>query len=240
MATHLATASLRQKHSLANEIVSSRFGLTYDEFLKIGKATFPEDIYRDTISYIAQATLDCWLIVLAFSQSAPTLYRIGPSGTVETCDNFAAIGSGYYIAESCLYQRGQSSANDLGTTIYNVYEAMRLGSKAPGVGEKFEIAVAEWEYWDSKPTNEGNVKWSFLEPGYYEYLARQFARYGPRPLTAVKLRPGFIKEEQRSIMLTPKGMHSEETKKMLARVKARRDARAKAEATAAQESAGKQ
>jgi len=221
-------AIVRQKRNIANEIVSARFGLTYEDFLKIGKTSLPDDIFRDAVSDITQASLDCWLVVIAFNQTHPTLYRINSSGVVEICQNFAAIGSGYYIAESSLYQRNQNTDNDLGTTIYNVYEAMRLGSKAPGVGEKFQIVVVEWEYWAEKPTNEGNVKWSYLKPQYYEYLARQFARYGPRPIEKVRLRPGLIKEEQRAVILTPKGEHSEEHKKMmrrLAKAKATREAK---------------
>ncbi len=215
-------ALLNQKMRIAHEIVSSRFGIPYTDFVKNGKEWFPEDIFRDTINTITQASLDCYLIVVAFSQTTPKLYRISPNATVETCENFAAIGSGYYIAESCLYQRSQHAGFDLGTTIYNVYEAMRLGSKAPGVGDHFQIGVAEWEYWGT-PTNEGNVKLSYLKPQYYSYLEGKFMKYGPRPLAQVGLRPRLLKEQQRAIVLTPKGEHDPEVIKQRERAKASRE-----------------
>lgn len=215
----LPVAVKNLKWSLADELVGSRFGFTYDFLLKNGKASLPEDTYRETLSDIARLDLDCWLLVIGFAHSDASIYRINSSGVIETCDNFAAIGSGYYIAESCLFQREQNKSGDLGTTIYNVYEAMKLGSTAPGVGRKFEIAVAEWEYWNELPTNAGNVKISHLEPKYYEYLEKQFRRYGPRPLGKVEARPRWIKEPQQTLVLTPKGMHDPKQKKLMERAK---------------------
>ena len=227
----LQLAVMQQKNNIAQEIVSTSFGITYDEFLKAGKAAFPEDIHREVISEIAKAPLDCWLLVLAFAHTDARLYRIGPTGTVESCENFAAIGSGYYVAEASLFQRSQNVQNDLGTTIYNVYEAMKLGSIAPGVGAKFQIGVAEWEWYEQpNPYNHGEVKLSFLTPDYYNYLGRQFARYAPRPVQAVGLRPRWIKERDRALVLTPKGELSPEHKKKakLAQAAREREARKRA------------
>jgi hypothetical protein len=124
----LREAVLHQKHRIADEIIIGRFGISYQEMLRIGREKFPPDVYRDTVAEIARTPLDCWLLVLAFNQTDAIIFRIGDGGLIETCQNFAAIGSGLYLAESALFQRDQSVARDLGTTIYNVFEAMRLGS----------------------------------------------------------------------------------------------------------------
>jgi hypothetical protein len=196
---------LFQKRHLAQEIVGPRFGLTYEQFLA-AKASLPDDIFRETVLDIARTPLDCWLLVVAFTHNDPRIYRIGDTGMVEACQNFAAIGSGYYLAEASLFQRSQNRHNDLGTTIYNVYEAMKLGAIAPGVGNKFTIGIAEWDWYEQpNPYNRGEVKISFLTPEYYEYLAAQFKKLGPKEVTSINVKPRFIKERDRSLVLTPKG-----------------------------------
>jgi len=214
----LTEAVLRQKQRMADEIISGRFGITYEQFLATGKATFPDDLHREVMAEIARTTLDCWLLVLSFSHTTSRIFRIGDSGIVETCEHFAAIGSGYHIAEASLFQRSQNLGNDLGTTIYNVYEAMKLGSSAPGVGTEFQIGVAEWEWFDDpNPNNLGNVKLSFLQPPYYDYLAKKFARFGPKAVSKVKLKPRFIKPRERALVLTPKGEASPEMQRGIRR-----------------------
>lgn len=217
----------RQKAKLANEITSGSFGITYEEFLKCGKSSFPDDVFRNTMAEIARTSLDCYLLVLAFSQSDPRIFRITETGIVETCEHFAAIGSGYYIAEAALFQRSQSVQNDLGTTLYNVFEAMTLGANAPGVGTSFQIGVAQWQWYEQpNPHNHGDVELSFLEPEYYRFLSKQFTRYGPKPVKQIAIRPRWIKPEQRAIVLTPKGELSPENKL----AKRRRDAALQREA----------
>ena len=216
------------KHKVADELVSNRFGVSYQQFLASGKASFPDDIFRETIAEVGRTSLDCWLIVLGFHHSDPMLYRISDMGTVETCQNFAAIGSGSYIAEASLFQRSQRSTNDLGTTIYNVYEAMRLGAIAPGVGSKFEIGIAEWDWYESpNPHNRGEVKISYLQPQYYTYLSKRFAQFGPKEIKSVRIKPRFIKARERALVLTPKGELDPENEKAARRAKAARDREAR-------------
>lgn len=224
----LSESVLRAKHLIANEIVSSRFGITYSKFLEVGKASFPDDVFRDTISDISRSSLDCWLLVLSFSHTHARIYRISDAGVVEACDHFAAIGSGYYIAEGSLFQRSQNIENDLGTTIYDVYEAMKLDSIAPGVSDKFQIGIAEWDWYEQpNPHNHGEVKISFLEPKYYVYLAKRFARFGPKQISTVRLKPRLIKERERSLVLTPKGECDPEEQKAMRRAQAAREREAR-------------
>jgi len=195
----LQVAAMRQKFLIANEIVSARLGISYEEFLEKGKDYLPEETRSELTSEIARTPLDSFLLVLGFSHTNGKIYRISSSGGVEICENFAAIGSGYYIAEASLFQRSHSRDNDIGTTLYNVYEAMRLGRVAPGVGERFQVGIAEWEWYeDPNPLNRGDVKISFLEPRYYDFLAKKFQRFGPKPVSSITFKPRFVKEQERS------------------------------------------
>jgi hypothetical protein len=209
------------KWSLADELVGARFGFGYKFLLENGKNGLSDEAYRDTIADIARLSLDCSILIAAFSQTDPNIYRVEASGVVEQCDNFAAIGSGYYVAEASLFQREQTITNDLGTTIYNVYEAMKLGSSAPGVGQKFEIGVSYWEYFEKVPTNAGSVTMCWLEPQYYSYLQKKFERYGPKRVSKINVRPRWIKEPRQVFVVTPKGMHNPELKKKMEQARKR-------------------
>ena len=106
----------------------------------------------------------------------PNLFQINRYGDVEKADHFAAIGSGAVIAESVLYQREQKLSNELNETLYNVYEAFRLASKAPGVSGEPHIWVYEPELGDSMIT----IVPRFLSPSGHKVLAKCFDRYGPK------------------------------------------------------------
>jgi len=209
--SHLELAVLTQKQHLANEYVIGALGMDYEEFLKVGKDKLPSDVYRDMVSSITRQTLDCTLLVIAFAQMNPILYRIHESGMVENCEHFAAIGSGYYIAESTLFQREQNDDEAVGRTIYNVYEAMRLGSYAPGVGKKFQMWIAEWEYdcddreEDEEVTDLGMVIRSEITPAYFAILEKLYRKYGPKKVGAIDHHPEMIKKEELAMVVTPLG-----------------------------------
>jgi hypothetical protein len=215
----LTDAVTRQKKRIANEITSGRYGIAYEEFLKIGNSHLPEGMFRDTLADIARTSLECDLLVLGFAQSDLCMFKVDSFGRVEACMNFCAIGSGYYIAEAALFQRSQSTNNALGKTLYSVYESMRMGARAPGVGEKFRIVLAKWEYW-GKPTNEGNISLSEIKDEYMAHLGTLFKKYGPKTLGRVKLHPEWIEVHRPALVLTPKGEHSEEIQKELAKLSA--------------------
>jgi hypothetical protein len=209
---HLLEAAVQdQKRHLANEYVAGALGMNYEDFINIGKEKLPDDVYREMIFSISRQTLDCTLLVIAFAQMDPTIYRIHESGMVENCEHFAAIGSGYYIAESTLFQREQQEEETIGRTIYNVYESMRLGSYAPGVGKKFEIWIAEWEYdHDSEDegedvTDDGMVIRTELMPDYYKVLERHYKRYGPKKVGTIDFQLKMVKKEELAFVVTPVG-----------------------------------
>lgn len=74
-----------------------------------------------------------------------------------------------------LYQREQQLTNELNQTLYNVYEAYRLASKAPGVSGDPHIWVYEPEIDD--PTT---IVPRLLNPSGDKILAKCFDRYGPK------------------------------------------------------------
>jgi hypothetical protein len=105
---------------------------------------------------------------------------------------------------------------------------MRLGAIAPGVGKKFEIGIAEWDWYEKpNPHNHGEVKISYLEPQYYKYLDKRFGQFRPKALSAVRLKPRFIKARQRAMVLTPKGEESPEVQRDVQRTKAAREREAR-------------
>jgi 20S proteasome alpha/beta subunit len=138
---------------------------------------------------ITAMTLGCSLLWLPFDANNSThIIRIHESGVVETCSHFAAIGSGMYIAESSLFQREQSNEKSLGDMVYHIYEAMKLGSAAPGVGKNFSLHIV------SPPTPPSEqVKMHWITEEYDKYMDRMFAKFGPKKTSGILYRPRFVK-----------------------------------------------
>jgi hypothetical protein len=177
------------KYKLADEYVGSRLGIGYDKFLAEGAQILPAETHREMFDVISAITLGCSLLWLPFDADNSTIImRINDSGLVERCSNFAAIGSGMYIAEAALFQREQSNEKSLGDTIYHVYEAMKLGAAAPGVGENFSLHIV------SAPTSSsGQIKLQWVTEDYDKYLDRMFERFGPKKTSGIKFRSRAVK-----------------------------------------------
>lgn len=177
------------KYKLADEFVGSRLGIGYDRFLAEGARMLPAETHREMFDGISAITLGCSLLWLPFdADSATLIVRINDSGLVERCSHFAAIGSGMYIAEAALFQREQSNEMSLGETIYHVYEAMKLGSAAPGVGEKFSLHIVS-----PQTSSSGQVKWQWITEEYDKYMDRMFEKFGPKKTTGIKFRARAVK-----------------------------------------------
>lgn len=159
------------KNDLADDIVATRFGMSYESFLK-NSSQFPDELYRNTLNDIATTPLGASLILAYPGKEKCDLYRITDNGSIEYCHHFCAIGSGLFVAEAALFHRSHHSNVELGNAIYNVYEAMRLGSKAPGVGDRFGIVVV-------REIADKLVGFA-LKPSAYKALEKQYARYAPR------------------------------------------------------------
>jgi hypothetical protein len=185
-----------QKRKLANEYVGARLGMTYAEFLERGQSHLPPAIYREMISDIARMTLECSLILVQFVANKTYLFRVHEDGLVERCMHFCAVGSGLTIAESALFHREHNVWVSLELGLYNIYEAMRLGSGAPGVGEKFSISTFAF--------SPNGLQWLCMNLHYAEYLEGRYQQFGPRTVTGIEFKSSGLQPFMQ-IPKTPKG-----------------------------------
>lgn len=163
------------KNKLANEYVGVKYGMTYKAFLSgIAKKEIPPSVAEKELDTIGRLSIDCCLIVLLFLDRKPRILRVSDQG-VESSANFAAIGSGEEIANSVLFQREHESQYSLSKTIYCVYEAMRLGAIAPGVGEYFTLDVL---YPPGEKGKEVHALW--LNRKGEAFMEREFKKRGPK------------------------------------------------------------
>jgi 20S proteasome alpha/beta subunit len=168
------------KAKRANEYVSLKFGIDYETFrVAAGKDEIPSIVTTQTFHEISQIELGCSLILVTFLGSTDTcIYRIDDDGEVESCDNFAAIGTGSIIAQSALYHRQQEARMTLGQTVYHVFEAMKLGSIASDVGERHTINVLYPA--GEKAALKKGVTGFGLKDSTEKFLEGQYRRYGPK------------------------------------------------------------
>jgi len=179
------------KRKLAEEYLSKRFGLNYDAFrTAVSKNEVPESIAIEAFADIAKLDMECELIIVVFTDRQPYIFQIESDGRVENCEDFATIGSGSYIARGVLYQRKHENTVPLGPTVYHIFEAMKLGSIAPDVGEEHTINILY-------PPGERGKKMGVdtLTPGAERFLHRQFRRFGPKEFKRLPLPSGSLENE---------------------------------------------
>lgn len=181
-------AMKRHKHVIADEYVSARLGISYNTLLESVHKSIPPETYREILSDVTRIRLGCDVIVVFFSWTTgePSILRLSDDGTMELCSHFAAIGSGMYIAESSLFYREHSDLTPLADAIYRVYEAMRLGSHGPGVGEKFKTGICF-------AGQHGQTQWDYLKPEYMQHLEKEFRELGPQPIRPQTLHSEFLR-----------------------------------------------
>jgi len=165
------------KNKLANEYIGLKYGMTYKAFLSAtAKKEIPESVAEKEFADIKRLNFDCCLIILLFLGRRPYILRIDDDGSLESCESFAAIGSGQDIASSVLFQREHEDNDPLSRGVYCVYEAMKLGAIAPGVGEFFTLDVLY-------PPGEKDKKvyslW--LNKKGQKFMEAQFKKRGPKP-----------------------------------------------------------
>jgi 20S proteasome alpha/beta subunit len=167
------------KNKLANEYIGLKYGMTYKAFLSaIAKKEIPESVAEQDLAEIKRIGFDCCLIILLFLDKRPWILRVDDDGSLESCESFAVIGSGEDIANGVLFQRELEGDDPLGRAIYCVYEAMKLGSIAPGVGEFFTLDVL-YPPGEKAKTIHGH----WLNKKGQRFMENQFKRRGPKPFT---------------------------------------------------------
>ena len=178
---------LIQKSKLANEYVGLKFGMPYKEFREaVGKKQIPKSVATDAFAEIKSLDLDCSAIFPFFLEGAAYIFQVQADGSVQECDNFAAIGSGSPIAEGVLFQRAQEDDMTLGRTVYHVYEAMKLGSIASDVGQEHTINVLY------PPGEKGKeLAGERLTEKAERFLHRKFVNLGPKKFVNMPLPEKF-------------------------------------------------
>lgn len=164
------------KNKLANEYIGLKYGMTYKAFLSaVSKKDIPDGIAEKELAAVGRISFGCCLIILLFLDKEPYLLRIDEDGSLESCEHFAAIGSGQDIANGVLFQREHEYKDSLSRTIYCVYEAMKLGAIAPGVGEYFTLDVL---YPEKEKGKEVYGEW--LNKKGQAFMENEFKKRGPK------------------------------------------------------------
>lgn len=144
----------KQKETLANDYLKQMLGVGYADLVSPDK-NYPEEIVTKRLDEVAKIRLRAALLLSGFigtQQSDNREREINPylfvvddqsdhEDVVRVEENFAAIGSGAYVAIPALHQREHDAEKSLLETIYSVYEAKRLSQVVPGVGEATEIDI---------------------------------------------------------------------------------------------------
>ena len=165
-----------QKHKLLNEFMQTKFGITYDAFLQT--SPFTEQTRRDIELNVQRIRLECELLLCTFFDKKPVIFQIEDDGRVCEHAHFGTAGSGTYIAQAALYQRAHTDRFPLPVSLYHVYEAMVLGSIAPGVGQLHQISVV-------RIGEDGALVREMVTDMGLRYLKRLSRRYGIKAISKI-------------------------------------------------------
>ncbi len=177
----------RQKEALANDYLRQTLGVPLLELVSPDK-NFPESIVNKRLEEVANIQLHASLILAGFfetrqgddenKEKLPYLFVVEDSQNHEDVvrpeDNFAAIGSGAYVAIPTLHQREQDDSKSLMETIYNIYEAKGLSQIAPGGGAatSMDVLYPDGTTWEWSDDLADRCRWLFdrLGPKLGNYI----------------------------------------------------------------------
>jgi hypothetical protein len=166
------------KRRLANAYLGRTIGLSYDDVLTKGAKWFGKDFQRRLLA-LEEHPLCVDMIISGFVGQFAVLCELR-SGELEWRTNFSVIGTGAYTAEPTLHGRKQMAERPLYNSMYNVYEAKKIGETSPQVGKFTTMLVLH------PPRNVGEAI------GIYEvtseglnHLDNLFDQYGPKPMPNV-------------------------------------------------------
>jgi hypothetical protein len=114
------------------------------DFRERGKQLLSTKVYNELAAEIAKIQGDCDFLVYGFdSKKVPHIFTVIEPGTDEVWDKpgFTAIGAGKYVAESILYQLGQTIDKGTPEAIFTVCAAKFAAERIPGVGKETFLFV---------------------------------------------------------------------------------------------------
>ena len=165
-----------RKKTLADEYIQGRYGLSYDDFLKIGKERLPGDLYLMAISTIRDMTIGVECIVAGFDGAYPVLIRGDEQCRVSIRESFTCIGEGEYLASSVLVHRAHDEMSPMNQSLYCVYEAKRYAERVRSVGKTTSLTIRYRDGSSHLVTAKGR-----------ELLSKKFDEYGPKEIGAIAL-----------------------------------------------------
>ncbi len=129
-AEQLLLAALAQRSKdKKNQFVQLEAAMSYDQLLNGGGAKLPPGHYDDIIAKTRAIRFRGSFVVAGVSYGAPFMVASDSEGSTSVHADFVTLGSGYYLAQSMLLLRDHSEIQDLGHTLYTVYEAKRHSRK---------------------------------------------------------------------------------------------------------------
>ena len=187
----------QRKLDKANEITQGKFGISYQELLQTGKDRLPQDIFRNAVAEIENTKINAEFVILGFSYGFPMLIKTDERCGATIKENFAVAGEGGYLAQAMLLHRGHHHLNDLGRTLYKVYEAKKFSEGAPSVGKRTSISVIH---------HDG--RHDYLIQKGMDFMEEKFREFGPREISAeILMRDDLF----RRLSAMPRHIRSEQT-----------------------------
>jgi hypothetical protein len=160
---------LARKREKATEFTTGKYGLTYDDFLALGKDKLPNEVFRDATIRISTIDLRAEFIIVGFPGGQPLLCQTTADGQVNIREEFAVIGEGAVLATAALLQRAHMDTSQLDDAVYNVYEAKKLAESVPSVGETTSLIVLT-----------PNGGWRIINDQGEKFLEAQYRKFGPK------------------------------------------------------------
>jgi hypothetical protein len=162
------------KRKIASAYLARKLGISYQDFLDHGLAWFGQtacDKYRGDIE---NNPLGMEMIIGGFIDREPFICELR-SGEIERVTNFSVIGTGAYTAEPALHAREQMPNTDLPRTVYNVFEAKKLGEASPYVGHQTRLFILG----PSHPKSD-KLEVEVLTSQGQAALEKRFEKFGPK------------------------------------------------------------
>ena len=169
------------KRRLANMYIGRKLAISYQDLLGHGEQWLGTQRWQKHLDAIERHDPKVHMVFAGFIGDRAVLFRLWDE--VEECTNFAAIGTGATTAQPALHAREQRPITSLSTTLYNVYEAKKVGESSPEVGRRTKMLVLP----RPKPEEQKMVI-EFVTDSGEKHLQRLWRKHGPKP---VKYPPVF-------------------------------------------------
>lgn len=132
-----------RKREKIEELVMSKFGITYEELRTTGNTNFPPEIYREAMWAIESCKLDVECVIYGFDVIGTPVIISASGGHVYRRRDFGIIGSGGYLAQSMLMHRGFHTFLPVQYGAYLAYEAKKHAEGETAVGQTTSFFVAD-------------------------------------------------------------------------------------------------